>query len=91
MSEHIRMKKQTRKSVALKHNMKNLMKTLLPMVKNIKSNEISQIKSNTMEKIRPNKRQNTPERVSNRRTKSLENNFRVNTTKNIISKTQNSC
>ena len=38
-----------------------------------------------MQKIGPNKRQNTPKRVSNRRTKSLENNFSVNTTKNIIS------
>ena len=37
-----------------------------------------------MQKIRSNKRQNTPKRVSNRRIKSLENNFSVNVTKNII-------
>ena len=39
-------------------------------------------------KIRPNKikkRQNTPKRVSNRGIKSLENNFSVKATKNIIS------
>ena len=37
-----------------------------------------------MHKIRPNKRQNTPKRVSNRETKSLENNFSVKAIKNII-------
>ena len=40
-----------------------------------------------MHKIRPNKikkRQNTPKRVSNRGIKSLENNFSVKATKNII-------
>ena len=38
-----------------------------------------------MQKIRPNKRRNTPKKVSNRTTKSLENNFNVMATKNIIS------
>ena len=41
-----------------------------------------------MQKIRPNKtkkRQNTLKRVSNRGIKSLENNFSVKATKNIIS------
>ena len=41
-----------------------------------------------MQKIRPNKikkRRNTPKRVSNSGIKSLENNFSVNATKNIIS------
>ena len=40
-----------------------------------------------MRKILPNKlkkRQNTPKKVSNRRTKSSENNFSVAATKNII-------
>ena len=37
-----------------------------------------------MKKIRPNKRWNTPEKVSNRTIKSLENNFSVTATKNII-------
>ena len=37
-----------------------------------------------MHKIRPNKIQNTPKRVSNRKIKSLENNFRVKATKKII-------
>ena len=37
-----------------------------------------------MRKIRPNKIQNTPKRVSNRGIKSLENNFSVKATKNII-------
>ena len=36
-----------------------------------------------MRKIRPNKRQKTLKRVSNRGIKSLENNFSVNATKNI--------
>ena len=61
--------------------------TLLPMVKYIISNKINQIKSGIMQKIRPNKtkkRRNTPKRVSNRGIKSLENNFSVKATKNII-------
>ena len=37
-----------------------------------------------MHKIQPNKRQNTLKRVSNREIKSLENNFSVKATKNII-------
>ena len=37
-----------------------------------------------MRKIQPNKVQNTLKRVSNRRIKSLENNFSVKTAKNII-------
>ena len=37
-----------------------------------------------MRKIRPNKKQNTPKRISNREIKSLENNFRIKATKNTI-------
>ena len=37
-----------------------------------------------MQKIQPNKRQNTLKRISNREIESLENNFRVKATKNII-------
>ena len=75
------------KSVVLKRNLKNVMFTLLPMAKKVISNQINQIKSRIMHKIRPNKikkRQNTPKRVSNRGIKSLENNFSVKATKNII-------
>ena len=82
------MKMKSQKSIVLKHNMKNLMTTLLPMVKKIISDKINQIKSGIMQKIRPNKtkkRRNTPKRVSNRGIKSLENNFGVKATKNIIS------
>ena len=81
------MKMKTQKSIVLKLNMKNLMTTLLPMVKNIISNKINQIKSDIMQKIPPNKfkkRQNTSKRVSNRGIKSLENNFSVKAIKNII-------
>ena len=77
------MKMKSRKSIVLKHNMKNLMTTLLPMVKKIISDKINQITSSIMLKIRPNKtkkRQNTPKRGM----KSLENNFSVKATKNII-------
>ena len=62
------------------------MSTLLPMAKNVISNQINQIKSRIMRKIQPNKikkRQNTPKRVSNRGIKSLEKNFSVKATKNI--------
>ena len=48
---------------------------------------INKIKLGIMEKILPNrlkKRRNTPKRVSNRTIKSLENNFTVTATKNII-------
>ena len=78
---------EAQKSIVLKRNFKNLMSTLLPMAKKVISNQINQIKSRIMHKIRPNKikkRQNTPKRVSNRGIKSLENNFRVKATKNII-------
>ena len=81
------MKMKAQKSIVLKRNFKNLMSTLLPMAKKVISNQINQIKSRIMHKIRPNKikkRQNTPKRVSNRGIKSLENNFRVKATKNII-------
>ena len=81
------MKMKSQKSIVLKHNMKNLMTTLLPMVKKIISDKINQIKSGIMQKIRPNKtkkRRNTPKRVSNRGIKSLENNFSVKATKKII-------
>ena len=57
--------------------------TLLPIVKKVISNQINQIKSCIMHKIRPNKIQNTPKRASNREIKSLENNFRVKATKKI--------
>ena len=59
------------------------MSILLPTVKKVikKSNKI---KSRVMHKIKPNKVQNTLKRVSNRGIKSLENNFSVKATKNII-------
>ena len=82
------MKMKNQKSIVLKHNMKNLMTTLLPMVKKIISDNINQIKPGIMQKIRPSKtkkRRDTPKRVSNREIKSLENNFSVKATKNIIS------
>ena len=60
------------------------MSTLLPVVKKAISNQINQIKSRIIHKIRPNKKQNTLKRVSNREMKSLENNFRVKATKKII-------
>ena len=43
------------KNIVLKRNMKNLMTTILPMVKNIISNKINQIKLGIMQKIPPNK------------------------------------
>ena len=63
------------------------MTSLLLMLKKMMSNKISQIKSDIIQKTQLNKlqkRQNTPKTVSNRRIKSLENNFTVNVTKNII-------
>ena len=84
MSQYVRMKMKSQKSVILKQNFKNLMSTLLPMAKKVISNEINQIKSRIMYKIWPNKRQNTPKRVSNRGIKSLENNFSVKATNNVI-------
>ena len=81
------MKMKSQKSIVLKHNMKNLMTTLLPMVKKIISDKINQVKVGIMRKILPNKlkkRRNTLKRVFNRGIKSLENNFSVKVTKNII-------
>ena len=66
------MRMKAQKSIVLKRNFKNLMFTLLPMVKKVVSNQINQTKSRIMRKIRPNKIQNTPKRVSNRGIKSLE-------------------
>ena len=77
------MKMKAQKSIVLKRNFKNLMSTLLPMAKKVISNQINQIKSRIMRKIRPNKRQKTLKRVSNRGIKSLENNSSVNAIKNI--------
>ena len=77
------MKMKAQKSIILERNIKKLMSTLLPIAKVI-SNQINQIKSRIMHKIRPNKRQNTRKRVSNGGIKSLENNFSVKATKNII-------
>ena len=78
------MKMKAQKSIILKRNFKNLMSTLLPIAKKVISNQINKIKSRIMRKIRSNKRQNTPKRVSNRGIKSLENNFSVKASKNII-------
>ena len=81
------MKMKAQKSIVLKRNFKYLMSTLLPIAKKVISNQINQIKSRIMQKIRPKKtkkRQNTPKKVSNREIKSLENNFSVKATKNII-------
>ena len=81
------MKMKIKKSLVLKRNKRNLMNTLLPMVKNMISDKVNEIKSDVIQKIQPNKskkRQNTLKRVSNRGIKSLENNFSVNATKNII-------
>ena len=74
----------TQRSVVSKRNFKTLMSTLIPIVKKVVSNQINKIKSRIMHKIQPNKRQNTLKFVSNREIKSLENNFRVKTTKGII-------
>ena len=62
-------------------NFENLMSILLPIFKKVVSNQINKTKSR-MRKIQPNKIENTPKRVSNRKIKSLENNFSVNATKN---------
>ena len=78
------MKVKTQKSIVLKRNFKNLLSILLPLAKRVISNQINKIKSRVMRKILPNKVQNTPKMVSNREIKSLENNFTVNVTKNII-------
>ena len=78
------MKMKAQKSVASMRNFKKLMSTLIPTAKKEISNKINQIKSRIMHKIWPNKRQNTLKRVSNRGIKSLENNFSVKATKNVI-------
>ena len=67
------MKMKSQKSVVLKRNFKNLASTLLPFLKKEISNQINKIKPGIMHKIRPNKRQNTLKRVSNREVKCLEN------------------
>ena len=69
------MNKQTQKSIVLKRNFKSLMSTLLPMVKKAISDQINQIKSHIMQKVRSKKRRNVLKKVSNREIKSLENNF----------------
>ena len=61
------------KSIVLKRNFKGLMSILLPIVKKVVSNQINKIKSRIIRKVRPNKIQNTPKKVSNREIKSLEN------------------
>ena len=71
------MKTKTQKSIVLKRNFKNLMSILLPIAKKVIRNQINKIKSRVMRKIKPNKVQNTLKSVSNRRIKSLENNFSV--------------
>ena len=48
------MKIQTQRSVVLRQNMKNLMTSLLPMVKKVINEKINQIKSGIMRKIMPN-------------------------------------
>ena len=63
------MKMRVGKSIVLKRNMKNLMSSLLPMIK-----KINKIKSSIMQKIRYIKK------VSNNR----RNNFSVKATKNMI-------
>ena len=65
------MKMKRTKSIVLKHNMKNLMTSLIPMVKKIVNKKIKQVKSRVMKMIRANKK------VSN-------NKFSVKATKNII-------
>ena len=81
------MKNQAQKSVVLRQNSKNLMFTLLPIAKKVISDQINQIKSRIMKKLLPNKKRdrlNTPKKVSYREMKSLENNFNVKATKNMI-------
>ena len=88
LPKYIRMGKQIQRSIALKHNMKKLMTSLLPMVKKMVNKKINHIKSGIIRKITSNnlkKIRNTPKRISNRTLKSLENNSSVIATKNIIS------
>ena len=84
------MKMKTQKSIVLQRNFKNLMSSLLPMAKEVISNKINQTKSRIILKIQSKKRRNAPKRVSNRGIKSLENNFNVKATKNIINAPYNS-
>ena len=79
----------TQKRVVLKRNFKKLMTILLPIAKKVIKNQLNKIKSRViksrvMRNIKPNKVQNTLKRVSHRGVKSLENNFSVKATKNII-------
>ena len=60
------MKMNAQKSIVLKQNFKNLMSILLPIAEKVVRNQINQIKSRMMCKIRSNKVQNTLKRVSNR-------------------------
>ena len=46
-SKYMRMKKQIQRSIVLKHNMKKLMISLLPIVKKMVSKKINQIKKDT--------------------------------------------
>ena len=78
------MEKKTQKSIVLKRNFKKLMSIFLPKAKKVLRNQLNKIKSRVMRKIKRNKVQFTLKRVSNRGIKSLENNFSVKATKNII-------
>ena len=49
----------TQKSIILKRNMKNLMTSLLPVVKKMINEKINQIKLGIMRKILPNKLKET--------------------------------
>ena len=78
------MKNQVQKSTVSKPSMVKKIIILLPMAKKMLNSKIKGI----MRKIVPNrfkKGRNTLKRVSNRGIKSLENNFSVKATKNIIS------
>ena len=54
MSQYIRMKTQTQRSVVLKQNMKDLITSLLSMVKKVINEKINQMKLGIMSKIMPN-------------------------------------
>ena len=69
------MKMKTTKSIVLKHKMKNLMTSSIPMIKKIVNKKMKQIKSRVMKKIQSNRK------VSN-------NKFSVIATKNIINTTE---
>ena len=77
------MKNQVQKSTVSKPSMVKKIISLLPMARKMLNSKIKGI----MRKIVPNrfkKGRNTLKRVSNRGIKSLENNFSVKATKNII-------